>query len=76
MFILFILLYVCRDSPDILGSDQSKSGWVEMGATEHFLRPHPLERRKRPLLENTSFFQLIPFKQSASDKIMAILKID
>ena len=55
---------------------QSKSGGAEMGVPEIFLKLRPLERRKRPLLENTWLFLLNFYKQSGSEKISISIKID
>ena len=47
-----------------------------MGVAEIFFRPHPLEHRKTPLLENICSFLLNFYKQSGSEKISNTIKID
>ena len=47
-----------------------------MGVPEKFLRPHPLERRKTPLLENTCLFLLNFYKLSGSEKTSRTIKIE
>ena len=63
-----IILNMTRMGPEAGTMHQPKSGGAEMGVTEKFLRPRPLECRKTPLLENTCLFLLNFYKQSVSEE--------
>ena len=45
-----------------------------MGLSEKLLKARPLERRKRPLLENTFLFLLNFYKQSGSENSLRVTK--
>ena len=53
---------------------QFKSRGAEMGLSEKSLKPRPLERRKRLLLENTFLFLLDFYKQSGSENSLRVTK--